>query len=328
MTSYPDNGDIEDLLGLQARIIARRQALDLGLRPHDIKRLLRRRDWVPVHTGVYVAHTGPLSWMERAWAAVQYAWPSALCDESALRVGDGPGRSGRDHEGPIHVAVDRKRTSLDEPEGVRLHHLVRLEDRVQWNLGPPRLRYEEAALDVAAAARSDFDAVAALAKACQSRRTTARRLLVALSARSRIRRRAWLRGTLTDIAEGSCSVLEHGFLTRVERPHGLTHAARQVRAHASVGVVYRDVEYDSSVILELDGRLFHDTATQRDRDFERDLDAAVLGKSTLRVSYGQVFDRPCGTAAKVGIVLASRGVRVRPHPCGPGCAVGTLRSAA
>jgi hypothetical protein len=316
--------DIVDLLDLQCQVIARRQALELGMKPHDIKRLIRRREWVIVHPGVYVAHTGPLSWLARAWAAVQFSWPSALCGHSALRAAEGPGRSDSPDDGPIHVAVDRRRTTLVEPPGVRVHHVVRLDGRVQWNMSPPRLRYEDAALDVAAEAVSDFRAIAALAKACQSRRTTAQRLLDSLAGRPRIGRRAWLRDTLTDIAEGACSVLEHGYLTRVERAHGLHHAERQVKATASVGIVYRDVAYGESLIVELDGRLFHDTATARDADFERDLDAAVDRKSTVRLSYGQVFDRPCSTAGKLGKVLHAHGLGVSPHPCGPGCSVGRL----
>lgn len=321
------NPDLHGLLDVQAQVIARRQALELGMQPHDIRRMLRRREWRIVHPGVYVAHTGPLGWLEHAWAGVLFSWPAALWGESAIRAAEGPGRTGED-DGPVHVAVDRWRSSLVAPEGIRLHHVTRLDGRVQWNMSPPRMRYEEAALDVATEATSDFRAVAALAKACQSRRTTARRLIDSLAARQRNARRAWLRDTLTDIAEGTCSVLEHGYLTHVERAHGLAHAERQVRATASVGVVYRDAEYDQRLIVELDGRLFHDTATQRDADFERDLDAAVDSRSTVRLSYGQVFDRPCSTAGKLAIVMRAHGLSVLPVPCRPGCVVGQADQAA
>jgi hypothetical protein len=321
------NPDIHDLLDVQAQLVSRRQALELGMQPHDIRRMLRRREWRIVHPGVYVAHTGPLGWVERAWAGVLFSWPAALWGDSAIRGAEGPGRAGEDDE-TIHVAVDRWRSSLVAPEGIRVHHVTRLGSGVQWNMSPPRMRYEEAALDVATEATSDFRAIAALAKACQSRRTTARRLLDSLAARPRNARRTWLRGTLTDIAEGTCSVLEHGYLVQVERAHGLAHAERQVRATASVGIVYRDTEYGERLVVELDGRLFHDTATQRDADFERDLDAAVDGRSTVRLSYGQVFDRPCSTAGKLGTVMQAHGLSVAPHPCGPGCTAGTVGEAA
>jgi len=86
-----------------------------------------------------------------------------------------------------------------------------------------------------------------------------------------------------------------------------------------MGVVYRDASYDD-LHLELDGRLFHDTAGQRDRDFERDLDAAVEGGHTVRLSWGQVYDRPCSTAGKVSRLLVRHGWPPA-GPCGSGCAL-------
>lgn len=299
-------------------MISRRQALDAGLAEHEIRRLLRRNEWARVHPGVYVDHTGPLTWIQRAWAAVLYAAPAALCFESALGA----------QSTPIHVAVERQRSTLAEPIGVRIHRVAHLRDRVLWNVSPPRMRYEEAALDVAGRAARELDAIAVLANACQTRRTTARRLLKTLDSRGRLRRRRWLRAVLVDIADGTCSVLEHGYLVRVERPHGLPRAARQQRSASSLGVCYRDAQYGEQLIVELDGRVFHDSATRRDADFERDLDAAVDGRSTVRLSYGQVFDRPCQTASKIAQVLRRYGITVAGHPCGPGCAFTRLDRAA
>lgn len=195
----------------------------------------------------------------------------------------------------------------------------RLETRTQWHLGPPRIRYEEAALDVAAAARSDFAALGELSRAVQGRRTTAGRLLRSLEGRERIARRNWMAGVLDDVAAGACSVLEHGYLHQVERRHGLATARRQVRDRVGAGVVYRDVEYQVGLVVELDGRLFHDTTTQRDADLDRDLAAAAGGKDSVRLSYGQVFDRPCWTAAHVAALLRARGWRGAPRACSATC---------
>lgn len=300
--------DIGQTLRQQEGVISRRQALDFGLQQHDIRPLLRRNEWARVHDGVYVDHTGPLTWLQRAWAAVLYASPAALCLQSALA-----------DEGPlIHVAVARQRAMLAEPAGVRIHHLAHFEERVLWNVGPPRMRYDDAVLDVACCARSDFEAIAVLADACQSRRTTAQRLLRILDNRQRVRRRRWLRAVLLDIAEGTCSVLEHGYLARVERAHGLPKASRQMRSSSSVGVCYRDNEY-GRLVVELDGRMFHDSAAARNRDFERDLDAAVDGRSTVRLSYHQVFARPCRTAVKIAQVMRRHGIPVDGRTCGPVC---------
>ena len=313
-----DQVGVDEVLRQQDGVISRRQVLELGLAEHDIRRLLRRNLWARVHPGVYVDHTGPLTWSQRAWAAVLYAEPAALCLESAL---------GGDTL-PIHVGVGRDRANLAEPVGVRIHHLSHLDERVLWNVGPPRMRYEEATLDVASRARSELDAVAVLANACQSRRTTAQRLLHTLDARARLCRRRWLRDVLVDIAEGTCSVLEHGYLVRVERPHGLPRATRQQKSASSVGVCYRDAQYGERLVVELDGRMFHDSATRRDADFDRDLDAAVDGRSTLRLSYGQVFDRSCQTAFKIAQVMRRSGITVAGRRCGPDCGFTLLDRAA
>jgi hypothetical protein len=298
---------VEALLGLlelQAGVVSWKQALERGLTPNDIRRMVRRRDLTVVHRGVYVSHTGPLTWLQRAWAAVLALEPAALSHSSALRAADGPGRLG--DEPVVHVAVDRDR-NVAAPPGVNLHRMSNFADRVQWNCSPPRVRIEEALLDRAADATSDFAAIEVLAAGVQSRHTTANRLSVALSGRPRIARRDFLTGVLTDLADGTCSVLEHGYLSRVERPHGLAIARRQVTASAR-GPIYRDVEYRAQgLVVELDGRLFHDNASARDRDLDRDLDAAVDGLLTVRIGWGQVFDRPCATAHRVGKVLQARG---------------------
>ncbi len=309
---------IAELLGLQAGVLSRRQVVARGLTDADIARKLRRREWAAVHQGVYVDHTGGLTWLQSAWAAVLFSWPAALSHGSALRAAEGPGRRGG-NESVIHVLVARDR-NLVAPSGVRLHRRPGFDRHVLWNRSPPQVRYEYAALDVAASAATDFDAVAVLAKAVQSRRTTARRLQLALAERQRLPRRRWMAGVLRDVAEGTCSVLELAYLRRVERAHRLPRAHRQEIGAGRVGRVYRDASYGHQLV-ELDGRLFHDTAEGRDRDFDRDLVALVAGKVTARLSYGQVLDRPCWTAGQVGRLLQAGGWTGSPVPCGPRCAL-------
>ena len=308
----------QDTLVEQSGVIARAQAQANGLSEADIRRLLRRREWVKVHPGVYVNHTGELTWLQRAWAGVLFAWPAALSHESALRAADGPGKH---KEAVIHVAVTRDRRIAPPPD-VRIHRTTHLHSRTHWNLGPPRVRYEDAALDVAIASTSDLAALDVVASAVQGRRTTAARMHTRLDARMRTPRRAWLEGVLRDVATGACSVLEHGYLNRVERAHGLGDPRRQVFDRMGAGSVYRDVRYPCGLVVELDGRLFHDTTEQRDRDLDRDLDAAAEGSQTLRLSYGQVFDRACWTASRVGRVLRLHGWAGTPLPCGATCTVG------
>jgi hypothetical protein len=111
------------------------------------------------------------------------------------------------------------------------------------------------------------------------------------------------------------------YLTLVERPHGLPRAGRQVRDSAR-GPVYRDVLYRRlGQVVELDGRLFHDSARLRDADLDRDLAAAADGLSTVRIGWGQVFERSCRTAWLIAALLRERGWAGAPASC-PRCTEG------
>ena len=307
--------EVARLLREQDGVIGRAQALAAGTTRTAVARSLRRREWVPVHPGVYVEHTGPLTWQQRAWAAVLACAPAALYGESARRAHEGPGR--RDHDDSvIHLAVDRDR-HLGAPAGTRLHRVAGFADRVAWNLGPPRIRYEDTILDLAAGAPDRLATVAALADACGTRRTTAARLLDRLGERSWIPQRDLLRTVLADVAEGTCSVLEHGYLTEVERAHGLPTGERQAARISGGSTAYLDVRYAAlGLVVELDGRLVHGTAAARDRDLQRDLTTSVEeAGTTVRLGYGQVFDRPCATAAAVAAVMRRLGWAGSLTPC-------------
>lgn len=306
---------LADLLDLQSGVVSRRQVLAApGESDASIRRRLRRRTWVPIHPGVYVDHTGPPTWLQRGWAAVLYAWPAALYGDSAIRAGDGPGKRERRDDDPIHVAVERGRRVLAQ-KGVTVHRMSAFTEVVQWNASPPRVRIEHAVLSVAAEARDELGMIQALADAVQARRTTAGRIATALTLWRRYPGRDFVEQVLDDVGQGTCSVLEHGYLTLVERAHGLPRADRQVRASAR-GPVHRDVVYRrQGLVVELDGRLFHDTARSRDLDMDRDLDAAVDGLDSVRVGWGQVYRRGCLTAVRIGILLQQRGWAGTITPC-------------
>jgi hypothetical protein len=305
---------VHDLLHRQCGVIARFQALEAGLAQHDVRRLIRRREWARVHPGVYVNHTGPLTWTQRAWAAVLVAWPAALTHDSAISAVTGMDQR---LDGPIHVAVHRHR-AFRPPRGVVAHRLADFDAKVLAVSHPPRVRLEQAAIDVAAEASDELSAVAGLADLVQSRRTTAERLMAALATRSRLARRPLLIAVLSDLASGTCSALERDYLALVERAHGLPHARRQVR-ESWRGTVYRDVLYTAyGLVVELDGRLFHDTARARDLDLDRDLDAALEGLLTVRLGWAQAHVRPCETAVRLGRLLRQRGWTGEIHAC-PAC---------
>jgi len=211
---------------------------------------------------------------------------------------------------------------------VRVRRVAGLEAKVRWSASPPRLRVEEATLDLAITCPDEHDTFELLARPVRARITTAQRLLDALATRARVRRRRWLVEILTDIRDGSCSVLEQGYLTRVERAHGLPRGRRQRGERGSTGRrAFRDVAYpDQHTVVELDGRV-HDEPEQRDDDLERDLDLAAEQRVTLRLGWNQVFARGCATAVRVAAVLQAGGWRGSATRRGPGCAVADASAA-
>ncbi|KRC92099.1 hypothetical protein ASE25_01635 [Terrabacter sp. Root85] len=331
-----DLASARDVLHAQDGVISRTQALECGLDDSDLERLLRRRELARIHPGVYVDHTGQPTWTQRAWAGVLFHWPAALAGDSALRAHglrsaavevaaaswlDREMTRGRVALEPVQVVVDASRR-VAPPAGVVVTRRHDFERRVQLHLSPPRLRLDEALLDVASACADEATAVAVLADACQQRVTTAARLHDELSARGRLPRRRLLLPILDDVAAGTMSVFERRYLHDVERSHGLPTARRQVKVVTRRGVTYRDVEYsDFAVVVELDGRFVHTGPRREWADLERDVDAVARGESTLRLRWPHVLE-PCRASVLVGRLLRSRGWDGEPSSCGRDCLAG------
>ena len=277
-----------------------------------------------MHRGVYVSHTGPLTWVQRLWAALLHAAPAVAADESALIL---HGLARPDALAAIHVAVAPERRLQGAP-GIVVHRISHLDRQTLQARSPARLRLEAAVLRTASRAPDEATAVGLLADAVRSRRTTTTRLASSLEAMSRLKRRQLLREVLVDVEAGATSVLEHRYLSRVERAHGLPRAIRQRRVKAHDRVTYRDVEYlDGAVIVELDGRLGHEQVVDRWADLERDIASAVSGSITLRLGWLQVLS-PCRVAVAVGRLLQHSGWRGRLTPCGPRCLATSLNVSA
>jgi len=304
-----------DLLRRQDGTIGRGQLESVGVQPHDIERLLRRRELVRLLPGVFVDHTGVPTWRQRAWAGLHRFGPEAALDgRSALRVALGPDWRHHRPSDPIEIVVPAS-VRRREIEGYVVRRSRQYAATVLANVSPPRRRIEHAAILVAAEL-DELAAIQLLADVCQSRRTAAHRLAEAAGSLTHVPRRRWLTEVADDIAGGTCSVLEHGYLQRVERPHGLPVPSRQRQVREG----RRDVDYvPYGLVVELDGRLFHDSAAQRDVDLERDLNAAVDREQTVRLGWGQVYDRPCRTAARIGTMLRTRGWTGELGPCDTGC---------
>ncbi|WP_084100859.1 type IV toxin-antitoxin system AbiEi family antitoxin domain-containing protein [Nocardioides luteus] len=313
---------LESQRRMQDGVLTHAQLVAAGLTRADLARMQRRNELRRVHPRVYVDHTGPLNWHQRAWAAVLYAAPAYLYGPSAepprteqlARPGFVPG--------PIHVAIDQSRRVKTQP-GIVIHRITNLESHAYGGT-PPRLRLEDNALAMAHEARSDIDTVASLANVVGRSYVTPDSLRAALHRFPSLRRRAWIATIIDDLESGTHSVLEHGYLTKVERAHGLPQSDRQVPRISPSGSQFRDVEYEAyGLVVELDGALGHDTWRDQARDADRALDdLAATGAVTARLRWHQVYDSPCRTALSLVRILRSRGWAGRPVACSDSCPIG------
>ena len=297
-------------------VVARADLVSAGLTRSDVDRLVRHNSLRRIHRTVFVNHTGDLTHDQRVWAAVLALAPAVVCGRTLIAPDSVDARE------PVDVAIAWTRR-VAVPEGVRLHRVRDLDAVAQWKTEPPRMRHEDAVLMLVDEAATGLDVVRLLTDAARDLSIGVERLRAAEVRRRRLRRRAFVRALLEDIAGGAESVLEWGYLTRVEQAHGLPVARRQVVRRTPGGRQYRDAEYEEfGVVVELDGRLNHDSFDAAGRDADRDLDDAAGAKLTLRLRWHQVFGTPCETAGRVARVLRQRGWVGAPTSCGPRCALG------
>jgi hypothetical protein len=187
--------------------------------------------------------------------------------------------------------------------------------------GWPITTAADTVLDLVGEMSAAHDVVALLTDACRSKKVTASQILDAMAARKRQRHRQLVKDVVADISVGVESTLEHTYLVRVERRHGLPTARRQVKGWANGVRTRKDLEYDEfDTVVELDGRLGHE-GSGRHRDRLRDNASTRAGKSTLRYGHADLQD-PCSVAIEVADVLTARGWAGQPTPCGPRCPVG------
>jgi very-short-patch-repair endonuclease len=307
------------LVRRQAGVITRAQAMAAGLTRHAVYARLASGRWQRLHAGVYAAYSGPPARESQLWAAVLGARPGAvLCHQTAAELhGLLEPRKGV----AIHVMA-RRGSIVTLMSGVVVHYSGRVDAARHPALQPPRTRLDETVLDLAEMELTATGATAWILDACASRRTTPEKLLAAMDARKRMRRRKILLVALGDARIGIQSILEHGYLYKVERPHGLPEGNRQRQTPVAASFRYEDVRYEEyGVIVELDGQQAHPEG-ERWRDTRRDNFSAARGLITLRYTYADIIERPCEVADEVARALASRGYTGGARRCGDLCAPG------
>lgn len=315
----------EILLGYQAGVVTRAQAHGSGLSDKAIEHRIATGRWRRVHPGVYATFSGPVSRQAQLWAAVLYAGPGAvLSHESAAEI-----QRLLDKPAPfIRLTVPAARRVAPR-RGLKIHTAKRL--RSDRRFPPdvlPQTFVDETILDLVDQAETFDEVCAVITRAFGRRLTIEGRLRATASMRKRLRWRTDVDALITEAAHGTHSALEHRYDRDVERAHGLPRSQRQApytKQDGSKG--FRDRHYQPyGVIVELDGVSAH-PEENRWADRERDNQAAVGRKQTLRFGWKHVRHETCDTAVMTAIVLRNHGWQGEPKPCAAGCTI-TKRVAA
>jgi very-short-patch-repair endonuclease len=119
--------------------------------------------------------------------------------------------------------------------------------------------------------------------------------------------RAELAQLISLLDEGCESELEiWGFLGVFDVP-GLRHGRRQMWLRTPARSFRLDIGYEAErVAIELDGRRYHSSAEQRERDMRHDAALASIGWLTLRFSHARLHDDISGCRRDALKTLAAR----------------------
>lgn len=304
------------LLSVQAGIVDRDQALDIGFSQRQISYRLRSGAWQRVYPGVYATFTGHLLRDAQLWAAVRFAGDGAMVShETAAEVHGMIDRPAPD----IHVTVpiSRRPARTRRPvHGVVIHRSDQSRGHLPGPFTLPLTRADDTVLDLVADAPTFDHAYTWISRAVFRNLVTASALRGALARRSRVRWRAWLNDAFAEAQDGVLSPLELRYVRDVERAHGLPASEHQARRQLNGKTHYKDSWYpEYRLAVEIDGPAYHfDEQVQRDRDRDN-ANLATDDVKTLRFGPVAVTERACETAAMVALTLQHNGWQGVPRPC-------------
>lgn len=296
------------LAARQAGAVNRAQLLAAGLSDSAVLRRMRNGLLRVVLPGIYVVAGAPDSPAQRRWVAHLAVGPSSILSfETAARIHTLPTVA---LQGPTVVTVPH--SGWQRLPGVRVHQIsdVSGRDIESWS-GLPVTSVRRTIVDLAAVWRrgrmgiilddADASGKATYADVGSCLRSVARRgkpgvqLLTALLDE---------RGPGEPPPE---SVLESSFFALVHRA-GLPEPTRQYALPRDDGVRgLADAAWAPwKVIVEVDGRRWHQRIADMKRDRDRDLKAAGEGWQVVRVLHEHVVDAPEETVRELRNVLAVR----------------------
>jgi hypothetical protein len=270
----------------QHGVVSREQLLVAGFTPRVIDRSVEAGRLHVVHPGVYAVGYVSGSPLQRAMAAV-LACDAVLSHRSAAALwGFGP-----DWHGDVEVTTanqHRLRT-------ISAHRSRLAAGEVARRRGIPVTTVPRTLLDLAAVLDER-----ALARAVNEARVL-RLLRPGLVLPQRPGRRGVARvRRLIELAETPTrSVLEDAFLAIVDRS-GLPRPEVNRRvAGYEVDMLWRQ----QRLVVELDGRRFHNHPDAFERDRRKDAQLLVAGYRVVRVTWRRLVDDPAGEAARLRALL-------------------------
>lgn len=307
---------VRKLMQAQAGVVATQQLHALGVGYPIVRAELAAGRWIRLSEGIYFLGNTRPGMSSRRWAALLASGEGAVLSHNT--AADIYGFARRGASGRIEVSIPAERQEVTVP-GVRVRRSRLLPGKARTFDGWPITTAADTVLDLVAEMRSPHDVVALLTDACRTKVVTAAEILKTMGRRKRQRHRQLVKDVLADVVGGVESILEHRYLVKVERSHGLPRGRRQVEAWAKGVPIQKDVEYDEyDTVVELDGRLGHE-GSGRHRDRRRDNAGTVERKATLRYGHADLME-PCEAAREVAVVLRDRGWPGQLKKCGPHCA--------
>lgn len=296
----PHLAEAYGLVAEQHGAISRAQLLGAGWTPRILQRRLESGEWSELLPGVYGPAGHRATWTRRLWAAHLHAGPaSAISHESAVRLqGFGQVRAGQ----VVLIQPDPRRHA---PPDVRWHRMTDLAAvDVHHVAGLPVTRPARTAVDLAGTL-GPASLKLLIEEGVVERRFTLSEVAVVLDRTRRQGKRGVrklcevldLLGPGDGIPRSELERLLDPVLVLAELPAPL-HEHPLPGLGDLVGFVDRCWP-DARLIVEADGRKWHERRQQQLLDRERDLQAMEAGWVVVRLMWEHLAGDPRGTAERI-----------------------------
>jgi very-short-patch-repair endonuclease len=289
------DSQIARLAETQRGNVTLRQLRELGLSREAVRHRRRTGRLVKRHRGVYAWGTPPTDWLSRAHAGhLAAGFGSTLCGTAcAATLGALPPPAG-----PIHLI---RPTSRGAHPGLIIHREeLPPSDRGRCHglpvTSPARLMLDLAATEPRQVVDRVYNELQVL------RLLTGRQLAERLPGWGGRRGIGVLRELVGDDLGATRSVLEDLFLPMVRRADLPVPRINELVEGWLVDAVWRE----QRVIVELDGRRFHDTDPRFQSDRARSNALAARGWVVLRFTYRRLKREPYACIAELAAVLSQR----------------------